>query len=223
MENTERKETTICNETRYPIFHDPEGYLKLRQPPGLAGIMKACSERRALGSCLQRIVGIDSLLDVPCGPGRLFPYYRERGYRVVGLDMSPEMILAASQLRRDLGLRGFDFRADAFHLPYPEDAFDCVVSVRFAYYFERSKRVELLRELTRVSRLGIIVQLKINYSLLSRSRRWRGKASRRGRGKILLSKREIFEDFLEANLKVERIAPLSIFGSDRAFVLARPG
>ena len=68
----------------------------------------------------------------------------------------------------------------------------------------------------------LLLQMKINYSLLSRTRRWRGKASRRNRGKFLLSKGEIFEEFLEAGLVVERVAPLSILGSDRAFVLARP-
>src|SRR5688572_1037332 len=33
-----------------------------------------------------------SLLDAPCGTGRFFPIYKELGFRVLGLDISEDML-----------------------------------------------------------------------------------------------------------------------------------
>ena len=215
---------TVRVKTPYPLFEDPERYLALRQPGGLAGALKTRSEWAALASCLRELQGAALVLDVPCGPGRLYRYFLQRGRRVVGGDFDPKMLSSASRVRRTLDLQGVDCRADAFRLPWRDGAFDCAVSVRFAYYFARPERVALLAELARVSRMGIVVQYKINYSLLSRLRRLTGKARKRNRGKFLLARREIVEDFREAGLGVDRVAPISLAGSDRAFVLSKlPG
>ena len=220
-ENNNPRETT-----GYPRFSDPKKYLKLRQPPGALGVLKALSERRALDGCLDRLERaaapgrIGFILDIPCGPGRLYRCYRDRGFHVVGADLGPEMLDEAARLRRELDLPGAECRTDAFHLPWPDDSFDTVISVRFAYYFDQPQRIALIRELARVSRHGIVVQVKIAYSMFSRIRKLTGKAARRNRGKFLQQRDEIIDDFRRAGLAVERIAPLSRLRSDRAFVLA---
>ena len=207
---------------RYPLFKDPEGYLRLRQPGGVLGVVKNMGEHRALGACLRDLGDLVTVLDIPCGPGRLFPYYRRRGLCVTGADFGTEMLAAAVRCRAKLGLAGGDCRADAFCLPWRDDAFDCVISVRFAYYFERLRRLALLEELARVASRGIVVQVKIAYGMMNVARRVTGRAKKRNRGKLLLEKREILADFADAGLEVVRIAPLSHLRSDRAFVAARP-
>lgn len=47
--------------------------------------------------------------------------------------------------------------ADALHLPYEDDSFDVVHAALFLHHFHGSEAVQLLREMSRVSRLGIIV------------------------------------------------------------------
>ncbi|MDP6850976.1 MAG: class I SAM-dependent methyltransferase [Planctomycetota bacterium] len=200
-----------------PLFQNPEAYLELRQKSGFLGAMKVWSERRALFSCLDKLSGVKTMLDIPCGPGRAFPYYHERGFHVVGIDFSPQMSGAATAFRGKLGIPGIVCRGDAFRLPFEDNAMDTVVSVRFSYYFDRQKRIELYKELSRVSKQGFVVQVKIDYSLHSISRKLRGK--NKNKDKFMQSKREIHEEFAAAGLKVRRIAPLSLLGSDRAFVL----
>ncbi len=213
---------TPRDQANNPLFANPEGYLKLRQKKGILGAMKIWSERKALFACLKQIPNVTTMLDIPCGPGRAFPYYQERGYQVMGMDFSPQMSAAATKYQQQLGLTGMVCRGDAFRLPFVDNTFDTVVSVRFSYYFERAQRIALIRELARVSRQAIVVQVKIDYSLHSRSRKWRGKSKSTNRGKFMLSKNEINQEFAEAGMEVMHLAPLSRIGSDRAFVLARP-
>src|SRR5439155_12128869 len=59
-----------------------------------------------------------------CGEGRLSRELAQRGYAVVGVDAAPELVDAARQRSPEL-----DFHvADAASLPFPDDAFDCVVA-----------------------------------------------------------------------------------------------
>jgi SAM-dependent methyltransferase len=47
--------------------------------------------------------------------------------------------------------------ADALHLPYPDDAFDVTHAALFLHHMHGERAVRLLREMQRVSRLGIVV------------------------------------------------------------------
>jgi malonyl-CoA O-methyltransferase len=61
-------------------------------------------------------------LDLACGGGRYLKLLRERGVaRVVGLDLSPQMLHRAKTLAADL------VRADLLALPFPPSTFDLIV------------------------------------------------------------------------------------------------
>jgi SAM-dependent methyltransferase len=77
----------------------------LRHAPGIA----AYYESTAIG-CENR-----SLIDIACGPGRFAEFFLQRGYMVVGLDLSEHMLkLARERTRRFLDSgRGRFVRADA--------------------------------------------------------------------------------------------------------------
>ena len=60
-------------------------------------------------------------LDLGCGEGRLATELARRGHRVVGVDSSPGMVAAASQLVEAAV-------ADAAALPFEDDEFDLVVA-----------------------------------------------------------------------------------------------
>ncbi|MGA7830836.1 MAG: methyltransferase domain-containing protein [Terracidiphilus sp.] len=64
----------------------------------------------------------ESILDLGCGDGQLTERIAATGARVIGVDLSPEMIAAARS-------RGIDAReASAELLPFPDGAFDAVFS-----------------------------------------------------------------------------------------------
>lgn len=92
------------------------------------------------------------LLDVGCGAGQIAIPAARAGVRVTGLDLSPRQI---GQARARAGADGLDARfdeGDAEALPYPDAAFDVVVSLIGAMFAPRPERVAA--ELLRVCRPG---------------------------------------------------------------------
>ena len=210
---------------KYPVFRNPEAYMAMRQRPTLTGRLKMYFERRALARCIEDLPGVRSVCDVPAGPGRLFSAWKEHRYRVYGVDYSEEMFEMASRVHKELGLKGEVFQGDAFHLNevLPETP-DLIASVRFIYYFDSAKRVELLKSLAGASRRYVLVQYKTKESLkghMKRERdRERGKSARpRHLAKAGCSHRQILSELTAAGLTPLRIEPIGEF-SDRTFVLA---
>ena len=71
--------------------------------------------------------GIDHVLDVGCGNGRLLALLQDVGISTVGLDASPTMLKAAS------GPRVF---GDARMLPFPDNTFGGAAALYMLYHFE---------------------------------------------------------------------------------------
>jgi SAM-dependent methyltransferase len=65
-------------------------------------------------------------LDLGCGTGRAIPALAAAGWSVVGVDVSRDQLERAEQLIGDLAQL---VHADAHVLPFPDEAFDAVISV----------------------------------------------------------------------------------------------
>jgi hypothetical protein len=208
--------------TDYPLFHDPQAYLRLRNTAGLLGTLKRRSEWRALDRCLAETAGVATVCDVPCGPGRLFPYWAGRGLRVIGVELSEDFVRHARAELARLGLDGEIVHGDAFRLAEypPSRQAQLIASVRFIYYFERTRRIELLRGLAATGAPYLLTQYKTRES-------WRGRrnlAAPRSAGgpyaKAFVSNEEIRSEFTEAGIECLRIESISRF-SDRVYAVAR--
>jgi ubiquinone/menaquinone biosynthesis C-methylase UbiE len=96
------------------------------------------------------------VLDVACGTGVVAVTAARRGARVCGLDLSPVLIARA---RKNAGIAGVDVEfeeGDAEALPYPDGAFDVVLS-QFGHIFAPRPAVavkEMLRVLKRGGRVA---------------------------------------------------------------------
>lgn len=90
------------------------------------------------------------LLDVGCGAGRTTRELAERGYDVVGMDISERMIDRAAELLSDIPL----VVADAATLPFDDSTFDYVLFSfnGIDYLQSEERRLEALREIRRVLR-----------------------------------------------------------------------
>ncbi|HET9582383.1 MAG TPA: methyltransferase domain-containing protein [Gemmatimonadota bacterium] len=90
----------------------------------------------SVGETLRRIELRDgeSILDVGCGTGALLAAVagRVRASRLAGVDLSPAMLAVA---RRRLEGRALLVAADAADLPFPDRAFDLVVSTSALHYW----------------------------------------------------------------------------------------
>jgi SAM-dependent methyltransferase len=97
-----------------------------------------------------------SVLDVGCAKGFLMHDLRSvvPGLRVYGLDVS-----AYALERAMYDVRQFCVRGTAESLPYPDDAFDFVVSINTIHNLDRERCKQALREIERVSRQHKYVQV----------------------------------------------------------------
>jgi SAM-dependent methyltransferase len=96
------------------------------------------------------------VLDVGCGYGRIAIPLAQRGYRVTGIDVSPQMLRAA---RREARARAVAITFDEGSmtaLPYPDAAFDTCICLWSAFneLLEPDEQIQALREMHGVLRRG---------------------------------------------------------------------
>lgn len=105
-----------------------------------------------------------TILDLPCGTGRLLDVYRDSNFRVMGADISEEMLAVAQARFKDSSQ--FSFRmGDAETLPFADDSFDYLVSFRLMCHLPAAVRHAVLAEMLRVTRYV----LAINYHFDAKS------------------------------------------------------
>jgi len=94
------------------------------------------------------------VLDLPCGAGRLLPFLRDRGHRVLQADGALAMLqeAAARSLAGDLQLQ-----ADALHAPFADRTVDGVVMFRFLHHLPPDAARAALAEALRVARRFVVV------------------------------------------------------------------
>jgi ubiquinone/menaquinone biosynthesis C-methylase UbiE len=122
-----------------------------------AGDYPAIAERQLwpVGALVVARIGVqtgDDVLDVACGTGNAAIRAAQAGGRVVGVDLTPELFEAGRRLARDAHVAIDWVEGDAEELPFPDGAFDVVVST-FGCMFAPRHRVTA-HELARVLRPG---------------------------------------------------------------------
>jgi len=150
------------------------------------------------------------VLDVPCGAGRFLPIFLDAGARVVGADVSEEMLALACRAAGGPAC----LAADARRLPFSDGVFDLVFSMRLLHRVrDGAQRIEVLCELARVGRRHVL------FSFYDR-RSWRGLRDRlRGRypGQ---TRAAIAAEVQRAGLRLERFIPVIPWGR-QTLVLCR--
>lgn len=84
--------------------------------------------------------------DLGCGPGHVARYLHDQGVRMIGLDISPEMVRWATQLNPDVEFRVGDIRA----LDLPDASLTGIVAFYSVIHLDPSELVVALREFRRV-------------------------------------------------------------------------
>jgi SAM-dependent methyltransferase len=121
-------------------------------------------EQEAVLRLVDTVRPVGRVLDVPFGSGRFARDLIARGWQVVGLDSSQDMFAAAVPVLSADGVDPQEVQldvGDARALPYPDASFDLVLCVRFLQSVLALEDVPpVLRELRRVARTAVIVQLR---------------------------------------------------------------
>ncbi len=93
--------------------------------------------------------GVDRLLDIGTGTGRMLEIFADRARSALGVDQSREMLAAARSKLEQAGLRHCHVRfADMYQLPVPSASFDAVVIHQVLHFAEEPAQV--IREAGRV-------------------------------------------------------------------------
>jgi len=115
------------------------------------------SALRPIGYALFRPGNKARILEIGCGTGTQLAFYRSRGFRPTGIDLSGRMLQAA---RRRLDGSTLVCRGDAARLPYPDAAFDLVLACLVLHEMAPAVRSAVVADMLRVTaprgRIGII-------------------------------------------------------------------
>jgi ubiquinone/menaquinone biosynthesis C-methylase UbiE len=130
-------------------------------------------EKRAIERAIQdaqRKNCVSTVLDIPCGTGRITEWFLKRGFSVLGGDISQEM-MAVGRIKLASFSDHVTFRQlDLDHLDLPNSSYDLVSCIRLFHHLETNQRTAVLRELARVSRKYVLVNVSYS-SLIYRQRR----------------------------------------------------
>ena len=116
----------------------------------------ACKEKEAEqeGPALAEYINVSPkslVLDMPCGWGRLHPYWLSRGWKHVGGDLSPRnLVIHATEHPSDL------VRLDLRHLPFRDSIADAVMCAftSWGYFMDEADNLRQLEEYARVLKPG---------------------------------------------------------------------
>jgi len=180
---------------------------------------------------LQRLIGrissetpFETVLDLPCGYGRLMPLLRRHARHVVEGDWSlPLLKIARGNQRADTTVREADgyVRATALAMPFANQAFDLVLSVRLCHHIrEHAERLTYVRELLRISRRWVVFTYFDYHSLKNQLREVRRKLFGK-RPKWTLRASEIEKIADEMGFEVVYSIPLSRLFSGHRYVALR--
>lgn len=136
---------------------------------GLKGYLVNKRELKLIDKALKHadITPPATILDIPCGTGRLSIHLAGMGFKLTGVDISSEMLsFAKEKIRRfNLGNKIKVEVGDAESLHYLADSFDICVSLRFFGHTPEENRKKILKELSRVTKKHFILAYYLKNSL----------------------------------------------------------
>lgn len=171
---------------------------------GLVGRTFDYLEKRAIGRLVRRVrrlIPHPRVLDVPCGTGRITELLLAEGLEGAAGDISPAMMEVA---RERCGPRGVSLtfqRLDLDALELPDSCFDLVTCIRLFHHLESVDRARILRELARVTRRFVLVNVALSTSFYRLRRRLK-RALRQGVSRTNSTWEEIRREAAVAGLVV---------------------
>ena len=123
-------------------------------------------ENRMVRRSLDRVEGT-TILDCPCGTGRIDDVLRARFSQITGVDNAAPML----ELYKSGNVLRKGELSDIFDLPFDDETFDWVICHRLFHHFKKDEeRIRLLKSLSRVSRRGVSFYAWLTVPLSKRGR-----------------------------------------------------
>jgi len=107
-------------------------------------------DRQLLETFAAKMQGAGLCCDIGCGPGQVARYLHDLGVQVMGVDLSPEMVLRARQLSPGIAFE----QGDMLNLNTPDEAWAGITAFYSLIHIGRDKMSQALTELRRTLRPG---------------------------------------------------------------------
>lgn len=169
-----------------------------------AGSRRDERKRRALAAALAHLGEAGSVLDVPCGTGRMTRFLAD-GRAYVGVDLARAMLGEAAARHADARY----VAGDLARLPLADKCVDVAVCVRLMHLVrDRDLRVAFLRELARVARVGVVVDFRHDRAVRTWLGRVRARLGLRARAHNAHARASVAAELAEAGLGPCRFVPV---------------
>jgi ubiquinone/menaquinone biosynthesis C-methylase UbiE len=196
-----------------------------RRFTSVGGRMYDRMEKRAIAACLdvaQQVAPIEAMLDLACGTGRISEFLAARGYRLTCGDISDQMLDVAKRRLKAAGADRVTFvHADIYQVEQPAASFDCVCAFRLFQHLTSDQRACALREMARISRRFVLVNVMYTsayYGAIRKLRRRLGRYTTR----YTSSQSEIHRELDHSGLRlVKSILTQPGFNGDRVLLLEK--
>ncbi len=169
-----------------------------------------------LARALKRVGAFGTILDLPCGAGRLTPTLARVADRVVCADLAGPMIDEARDATAGIARPrdGLQFvRSSALRMPFADKSFDVVVCWRLLQHLRNAAdRAALFREMARVARHAVILSFSDSGTWRARFRRLCGRGSDSARSRVVISRQALSEEARQGGL-----VPVAFFRLSSAF------
>ena len=117
---------------------------------------------------------VKTVLDAPCGVGRLSLWLAQKGFKVSAVDLGESAVQLTNELLRDQSFKETAESQDIFNMRFENGEFDASVCFRLLHHFEDSvDQQALVAELCRVSSQYVVISYFSAYSVTSLRRRLR--------------------------------------------------
>jgi ubiquinone/menaquinone biosynthesis C-methylase UbiE len=136
------------------------GYNAKRETDG-----KWVVEQRIIQELLSDLPAGTVVLDCPVGTGRFLPFYVDKGFRIVGMDKSADMLREAAKLEFRKQVNGDLVQGDILRTGLADSSVDVAVNCRITRWIIGDHGpggiVQMLKEMQRVARQRIILTARV--------------------------------------------------------------
>ena len=115
---------------------------------------------------------ISSVLDAPCGVGRISLWLSQKGFDVTGIDLGEAAVRASQEVLTKAELPAHIHIQDIFNTSFDDNSFDATVCFRFLHHFRGFEDQDrLVAELCRVTGKYVVISYFSPYSVTTIRRR----------------------------------------------------
>lgn len=158
-----------------------------------------------------------TILDVPCGTGRMTEMFLKMGYLVHVADISKNMMKYAI-LRTQQYADNVNFEiCDIEELPFAEESFELILTFRLIHHLPSNARRKILKQLYNVSKRWVLLSFSNKYTIQSVRRGIKAKFNKEARYSISPS---IFRNEInKAGFNIVKYYPILPIFSETVVVL----